>query len=179
MNMQQPSENDNERIKNHENKNSILDYIVLIFVFCVVILIIMSLKQPPSFRDYEIKIMNDKGIYKIKLRDYNCQSINSNIYNYYYKNKKYPKDMSEIATFNSKEQLSDPLTNKSDWEVCENKNKDMWYRTTKEPYDPILPFWNSNEHDGICKIRPRKVTEEIEIRKRWNSYLENVEILSN
>ena len=117
---------------------------------------------------------------KIRLRYANCNSVNMKIKLYYSNSQKYPKDVNELYKTSAEEFLYDPLTNsRMEFEVCDSKNPEKWYRTKTESYIPVLPLWKPNEHDGIYKVRPPKHPEEEKILKHMNSFMFNKIIINS
>jgi hypothetical protein len=49
-----------------------------------------------------------------------------------------------------------PIMGLTDWEVCDYNNKNIWYRTITEVYEPPLPLWTPEAESGIYDIRPCK-----------------------
>jgi len=152
--------------KKRYTKILIVTFLLLIFLTFYLCAFIYS-----NIYDSSYYIDNDPDIAKLALRFSNCDYVNNKISFYKSVKKVYPGNIGEIIQYSNREYLIDPLTNDIDWEVCDSKKQDIWYRTTFKPYDPLLPLWNTDSPFGIHKVRPRKVTEEIEIKKRWNSYL--------
>lgn len=77
----------------------------------------------------------------------------------YYKTDKnvYPKHLNSLVTTIHPyltEIPKDPLTGRTDWEVCDHSDKNIWYRTVTDVYEPRLPLWNPGPESGIYDIRP-------------------------
>lgn len=111
---------------------------------------------------------------KVKARHTNCSFVNDCIRRYYSINKKYVKNISELNKITTEDFLLDPLTNRvSEFEVCDSKNPDKWYRTKTDPYEPVLPLWNPSENDGIYQVRHPKHPEEEKVLKHMKSMMPN------
>lgn len=71
--------------------------------------------------------------------------------------KKFPKKLDDLLSRDQSaffEKIpADPLTGKVDWEVCDYKNKDVWYRTSDIDYEPHLQIWNPGPENGIYAVR--------------------------
>lgn len=138
-----------------------------------IIIIVFLYSSIGGLEDPYDKVKNDPDILKFKTRYINCDYINASIQHQYFEKKKYPMNTTEIGLIIAQKFLIDPITKKSDWEVCDSKNPDIWYRTTIESYDSILSLWNPSEHEGIFKVRPRKVPEEEKIKQHLNDLMGN------
>jgi hypothetical protein len=69
----------------------------------------------------------------------------------------YPKQLRSLVTVTHpyfSEIPQNPLTNHVDWEVCDYNNKNFWYRTITEVYEPQIPLWNPRAESGIYDVRP-------------------------
>ncbi len=69
----------------------------------------------------------------------------------------YPKYLNSLVTTIHPyltEIPKDLLTGRTDWEVCDHSNKNIWYRTVTDVYEPHLPLWNPGPESGIYDIRP-------------------------
>lgn len=75
---------------------------------------------------------------------------------YYIEKGVYVKKLKELTETNRpyfSEIPENPITERIDWEVCDHSNKNIWYRTVTDIYEPHLPLWNPGSESGIYDIR--------------------------
>jgi len=87
----------------------------------------------------------------------NLKEIHKAIDQYYYENKKYPKNLKDLAIGGRiyfSEVPIDPITGYADWEVSEKGYK-VWYRTSDITYKNAPQKWNPSSESSIYKIRSR------------------------
>lgn len=84
-------------------------------------------------------------------------AIKKSINEYYLEKGIYIKKLKELTETNHpyfSEIPENPITERIDWEVCDHSNKNIWYRTVTDVYEPSLPLWNPGPESGIYDIRP-------------------------
>jgi len=114
-------------------------------------------------------LYKDPGVKKLNARYLLCDRINSIIANELncYKTKIY--EINELA--NPDLDITDPLTGKANWELCDRANPEVWYKTSSEPDQNNLPLWVSTQHpSGIYKARPQYTPKDAQIQKFMRSF---------
>jgi len=108
------------------------------------------------------------------IRDHDLSLFERLIEDYYTKNKKYPRYLTEIIEIVP----IDPITGQIDWEVCDYKNKNVWYRTSNNVYDPNLKLWNPAPDSGIFQVRPHILPDSD--RAAWlTNFIEKYRLKNN
>jgi len=85
------------------------------------------------------------------------RAIKKSINEYYIEKGIYVKKLKELTETNHpyfSEIPENPITERTDWEVCDHSNKNIWYRTVTDVYEPSLPLWNPGPESGIYDVRP-------------------------
>jgi len=91
--------------------------------------------------------------------------LNFFVEDYYIRNKKYPRYLTDIRAVVP----NDPINGRADWEVCNYKNKNVWYRTSNIDYDPNIKLWNPEPESGIFEVRPHILPSD-RYRLEWLNY---------
>jgi len=143
---------------------------LFIFSFCTFIIIYHcgTVIGRTGDSPYYNRLFNDPG-YLMLIRVHNlCNKINNELQNKHYYNKIITR-IEEMVNYNV--YIKDPLTQKSDWEVCDRANPNIWYRTAKTPYENNLPLWIPEQHpSGIYNVRPQYTPEGERIEKFMRSF---------